>query len=1419
MAEERINLLTGEPIKYKEDPGGGVNLLPDLANTTPDPERPDYKPYIEDIGNSFMAGLAQTWENLARTPAAVYDGAALPQNFLVKALGRDDLQVKSPEWLMDNPVAEYYESQADLFRERISPKKTFEEAMTTGDWSGMGRSISLSVIENAPTQIGLIATYLAGTPATGLTGMGMMTMADSLKEGRDKGMDPAMNAYNSLTKGFIEAGFEQLGTMGLLKGWSTTLTKSFGTKATKEVMGDVFKAIFYTALGEGNEEFWTSLGQDFSDYVTGANPGAMKGCIARALEAATVGAASGAGMTGPVAVRTGAQSAAINKMQDEIYKAKEILEAETKPGFIPPTAEEVQKRGLAAEEFPEIAAEKLGTPEVTRVDATTEDFELHPERMEGLKQNVVSFRTPEGKIIQAKVGDKINGREILNHADLAIAMSQETEVKEWEPGFINIQGNFVQIGPEPTTVKPMPKPTLKENLQERLAELQDNEAKRAYLKDSLVMVEEARKEFKGRIMKYKDGYLKEELANLPRAYVTTKQGITPDEAMQELRDQGQDIRSESDLVDYLQNLEARRAEIQDEIDKLKPKKIVKTEATRIKERLADIKRGIREGRVQTLKEVKAVQNELIDMMKILDPKDRAKFIKTLKNVQTQQQLEKVIGDIGVRMARVYEQTKKANIKEQIKKQLDKTKKVRKGDRKVGKYDYESNMFFKDMRRINKLTQVNAFSELEAMPEENLTEMQKIKKRLLSLKVNGAQASLVIYERVLADIKMLKEYGEAAKTDEDFNKRVEQGERIDTFLEGADKVSGGKTPILSRLKRAYLKGVGSTYSLLNAVFGKKIADVYDPEIYEADKAAAIHERTQRITERTKEIYGQKNILRLFERWSKETYKVTEQTERGAVKELTKAQLIDIYNSMKNDQTRESYVEHYGEEQLDSLMANLSEQDMEFADMLQEEVQRDRDLINEKSIEIYGEDMGYVDNYWPRTSEYVKSVFDDQRISSSTPRSVRERAKGKTIPEPQDAWRVAQRAIAEAEYVRYIGDAHDRLQRIIRDREVKHTVKTKFDKDVYQALQNQIDDIGLHAQMQTVDAISRGFQKVLNQWVKAKIFSPTIFLRQLGSTSNYVEQMPAKKWVKGFREGLRHPKQTFDYMWKGAKYLPARYHRGYKEALTNALDDAKKMSANQDSWSRGISAMVRAGDMTAIVFGGYSYVKYLQTKEGGNLSEEAAFKQFVKVTLKSQQSPFVSGTTRWQRSGGATGLLTSFKNTSHQYARKLADATIQYKNGEISLGQYSKIMTIYGIIQPTIYVALKYPWVMGLGAIGAAIRGEEQDWEVDELVQDILVSIVTSPVNFLPFVKGIVNFAARKMTGKKAYNVLSLPMISDVENALKKGFKKEKTFGDWVEIVGTPLEAGAAIPVLSLKRIYDYLMGTKGKDSGVKLGQIK
>jgi hypothetical protein len=76
---------------------------------------------------------------------------------------------------------------------------------------------------------------------------------------------------------------------------------------------------------------------------------------------------------------------------------------------------------------------------------TAEDFELHPEKMKDLKKGVVAFRDG-GKVISARLGQKVNGQEIYNHSDLGVASNLNFD--EATPGFLDNQGNFIEQYPK-----------------------------------------------------------------------------------------------------------------------------------------------------------------------------------------------------------------------------------------------------------------------------------------------------------------------------------------------------------------------------------------------------------------------------------------------------------------------------------------------------------------------------------------------------------------------------------------------------------------------------------------------------------------------------------------------------------------------------------------------------------------------------------------------------------------------------------------------------------------------------------------------------------------------------------------------------------------------------------------------------------
>jgi hypothetical protein len=294
-----------------------------------------------------MSGLGSLNANIARIPGLAYDTAAIPQNLLMKAIGKPELQVKSPDWLTENPVTKYYDEGAKSYHVDAIDKGIFD-SIKAGNYADAGKSLALQFAQNAPNQAALIVSALTGFGTAGLVGAGLTTAADSQRQGKDSGADPAMNTLNSLTKGTIESGFESLGTFGLLKSWEHAIAQSVGKQSSREVMKEVAKTLVHSAAGEGNEEFLTSIAQDFSDHITGVKPDALDGMLTRAIDAGIVGGMSGAAMTGPGAIASGSHKALATR---RIEKLKEVYNT------VGQTVKESKLRGR----LPEAHASLVGT--------------------------------------------------------------------------------------------------------------------------------------------------------------------------------------------------------------------------------------------------------------------------------------------------------------------------------------------------------------------------------------------------------------------------------------------------------------------------------------------------------------------------------------------------------------------------------------------------------------------------------------------------------------------------------------------------------------------------------------------------------------------------------------------------------------------------------------------------------------------------------------------------------------------------------------------------------------------------------------------------------------------------------------------------------------------------------------------------
>lgn len=267
---------------------------------------------MSQMYNALGAGLANLNVQLTKVPALAYDVSAIPQNAIDAAFGNPELQVKSPEWLNNNVLAQKYERDAKAF-EANAPAlgESVIQHIKDGKYSKAGQALAVQMVNGAPQLAALVVGSLTGYAEATMLGVGVTTAAGANTEAKKApGATPLQSTTDAMAKGVIATEFSKLGTLGVLSSWESAIAKTAGKQVSKEVMKDFAKTLLYS-VGRGTAQGGgMSLANDFADYITGVNPEAMTGSMERAVNQGFV-----MGATEPFMAVPGLASGAHERMQ------------------------------------------------------------------------------------------------------------------------------------------------------------------------------------------------------------------------------------------------------------------------------------------------------------------------------------------------------------------------------------------------------------------------------------------------------------------------------------------------------------------------------------------------------------------------------------------------------------------------------------------------------------------------------------------------------------------------------------------------------------------------------------------------------------------------------------------------------------------------------------------------------------------------------------------------------------------------------------------------------------------------------------------------------------------------------------------------------------------------------------------------
>lgn len=804
---------------------------------------------------------------------------------------------------------------------------------------------------------------------------------------------------------------------------------------------------------------------------------------------------------------------------------------------------------------------------------------------------------------------------------------------------------------------------------------------------------------------------------------------------------------------------------------------------------------------------KEVVVEIMKNLNFLQAEDKARLTTNILDING---VDSLMGQIDSIMdiAKTMEDVNyRRMLQREIHKELQGTKNIKKGSRTVGKYDYRTNKLFEELRELDKLTPEKAqeriidirhsMTTFDDKDVKALDYGEKLANKFLTYKANGMiYADTDLMKDIYDEIVRIKLAGKTAKNEQDLREKLYETKEVKKLCNILKKKKKANL-----VERGYFDAAANLESMTNMLWNKQVKEEYASELLyaETQEETFVFEKIKGFQEEVAKIYGLPNIAwdwqinkylnekHIYKETRREYDKKTFELTSSMVvdKEMTKMDLILAYIWSMNPTLKNRLINMFGEQQLDSMMEELSIQDVKLAELMLRTAQSTYDMVNKAYIKKYGINLPKVIAYYPSRVERGSELdwFNDYTSRTLNTSMTKSRSNSELVPmEFSNPVTILFNHINGVAKFTYTGEVLDKINLVMGNKAfVKPLIEEKFGKDVYKAFVLKLLD-------STYDAQSKGFNKLIkiidaiqNNWIVSNIaVRPDVALKQLISANNYATEMPVDEWIAGEINCLCHPKETIEYMMK-IPYLKARFGNSLaNEALKDY--NSSSFSLITEKIKQGLTINVRLGDLGAIIFGGKPYIDYLISQ---GKTEQEAIKEFILETNRSMQSSTASSLSNYQEITRKFGLraFSAYRNSQQQYLRKCGDAVISYKNGDMELKKAAKIIFHFMFLQP---------WMFATATSGSILRwiltGDDDDfWE------DTIHSLFNFCSDAFAGISEIYQMVLNRAFSFKQIPISS-PIIGDFEREIRRLAKEEPTLEDWFAIFAFALgDITTSVPI--------------------------
>ena len=1054
------------------------------------------------------------------------------------------------------------------------------------------------------------------------------------------------------------------------------------------------------------------------------------------------------------------------------------------------------------------------TQEINDGDFVTVD-RLSAESYAG-KENVVSKKVKAKDLIVDSASEFNKDRPFELGAEFIYSDSKNKLEYLTDAQLTNI---WEQAQEEKVIKKPKPKTQeeirgLPKRAEKIIKDLRKEEAtarQRKIAQDTLRVLTDKIKEYRHQVIPYEKGYLQEEYNELD-FYFRGKEGMTLDVVAIEL-----EIEGDMEARDYLNNLLEQRDSLRQEIKDTKAAYETRKKVTILKQRLSDIQQGIKTGQKLTAKEIKRTQEKVIKVLEIADltAKDKAKFIRTIKNIQTRQQFEKNIPKIQERIIELVEKQQRRILKSQINKELKKTKVKKQAGKPVGKFTPEIQKALDVMRNANKVKVSEAQEllnrSLSKQPDE-ISVYDKIANQIFVVKAGVADVATM--RNTLKGIIELKEKGRKANLlkGEQLKEEKEQAikETIDIITGGKGK-TWSKTSTIKEFQESKIRGRIAQFaksqvgwqdlldilsynapgtrgeSFLNEfgdIFGEKIAEkkgtrVAFEEIRELGRKAFGFEKDSQFAERL-----MKDLQDTF------TYTGTNVKGEKIFIEMNRTQVRKRYMEIQDPSLIEMITHEegmaYTSDIIQAMERFLTKEDKAFVEAQMKFYKNYYKKVNKVYRDIYGVDLPFNEFYSPIAREGVETDIEGvtalmqeikQRISTTTG-SLKSRVSNFHKLKDQSDTTVLQKHIIDMEHFMAWSKKLKKIKSVFGNPDVKTAITLYYGNGMNRQLSSFLQDFtrgGIEAGKRVA-----GLDRIRGNFARSVLaIKPSIAIKQLTSFLAYMEAMPTIDFVSGQMDFWKHPIENSKIL-LGSEYMKARGQsvtRDLKTAMQS--DEFQNFRGNPNFWN-SLMLNIQLGDKGAILMGGWSLYKY-NLKQGK--THEQALRAFEEFSDRTQQSGDLDQLSVIQRGGSWAKLFTMFKSAPQQYFRKELAAVkdIALKKGAYKSTKAWKTILIYHIILPGLFQF-----------VANGFR-----WDDDDQRR----AAILGPLNGIPLVGDGIEYLIRIVLGQ---------MTWDLANPLLAPFKE---IGGAFDALADMREEGISIE--DMKRAISGILSVTGVTIGAPL----